>query len=145
MPQRGVSDEEGIRKTVVEYCRCYDDRTFDVFEDIWTKNATMRTGSVTSRGRRNIRKYVETLALPRPAMMHCFVNLVINVKGRTSETACDYLAVGVRDAQIRLVSGGRINFRLHKEPDRWRIADMEFKLFLNQEVARQRQAAAAKG
>lgn len=137
------TDEEGIRKTVAEYCRCYDDRAFDRFEDIWTARATMITGSATTHGRQEIRRYVETLPLPRPALMHCFVNLVIDIAGATAETACDYFALGVRNAEIKIVSGGRIEFTLAKEPDRWRIARMEFKLHLNQEVARQRQAPSA--
>ncbi len=163
MVKRKVTDEEAIRRTAAEYCQFYDDRRFDDFEDIWTEDAVFHVRDIVRKGRRNIRAFIEGLVTPRngapapseagahairshPGGMHCFFNFIIEVTGYTAGAQADYLAAGVRDGQIGLGSGGRVLLRLVKEPDRWRIADMEFRLLLAPEeydANRQRQDAGA--
>lgn len=126
-----ISDEDGIRKTAAEYCRLYDDRRFDEFEDIWAEDATFRVRDQVQKGRHTIRKYIEGLESSRLVVMHCLFNLVINVRGDSAETVADSLGIGVRDGQIRLAGGGRALLRLVKHSDRWRIADMEFRPLLS--------------
>ena len=141
-----MSDEEAIRKTIAQYCQLYDDRRFDEFADIWTEDAVFRTLDIIHKGRDNVRKFVEGLGYSARRGVHGSFNPVIDIDGDTAVARADYIWFGVNDEgdKLQVGSGGRYNFKLVRNPDRWRITELHVTLLLfPEEPADQSQPAEA--
>ncbi len=131
-----MSDTEAIRRTIAEYCQLYDERLFDEFEEIWTEDATFRVQDRPggARGRKAIAAYLEgrtaTKRGPQPTLrsVHGSFNPIIDVMGDEADAWAEYVAFGERDGVLSIGSGGRYHFRMVRESDRWRIADLETRL-----------------
>ena len=137
-----MTDEEAIRKTVAEFCQLQDDRRFDEFLDIWVEEATFRFLGLVHKGRDNIREYLEQF--PARRGVHGGFNPVIETAGDSAQAGADYIWFDVIDGDLQVNSGGRFNFRLVRNPDRWRIAELEVRLLLSdEEITRRSQRAGA--
>ena len=57
---------------------------------------------------------------------------VIDINGDTAEARTDYIWFGVNDEgdKLQVGSGGRYNFQLVRNPDRWRITELHVTLLL---------------
>ena len=124
-----MTDVEAIQNTIAEYCQLYDDRRFDALAEIFVPNATFRVLDLTHRGRENIVRFLEQLSPVRGT--HGTFNPVIEVSGDAASVRVDYIWFGVIEGELKVGSGGRYHQRLVKDPDRWRIAELEVKLLLD--------------
>jgi len=132
----GMSDTEAVRRTIAEYCQLYDERLFDEFEEIWTEDATFRVHGRPggARGRKEIAAYLEgrggTKRGPQPTLrsIHGNFNPIIDIAGDEADAWAEYVSYGERNGALSIGSGGRYHFRMVRDSDRWRIADLETRL-----------------
>ena len=141
------SDTEAIRRTIAEYGQLYDERLFDEFEQIWTEDATFRVQDRPggARGRKAIAAYLEerseTKRGPQPTLrsLHGSFNPIIDIAGDEADACAEFIEFGPRDGALAFGGGGRYHFRLVRDSDRWRIADLETRL-VSPDFARPRPA-----
>jgi ketosteroid isomerase-like protein len=128
-----MSDTEAIRRTVAEYGQLYDERLFDEFEQIWTEDATFRVQGRPggARGRKAIAAYLEersaTTRGPQPTLrsLHGGFSPIIDIAGDEADAWTDFVEIFPRDRDLSVGGGGRYHFRMVRDSDRWRIADLE--------------------
>jgi ketosteroid isomerase-like protein len=129
-----MTDAEAITKTIGEYCQLYDDRRFDEFREIWVEDAVFRVRDIIHRGRDNVRKFIEGLSYSSNQRgVHGSFNPVIEIDGDSAKAHADYIWFGVVDGKLHVGSGGRYNFSLVRNSDRWRISELEVRLLLTPE------------
>lgn len=141
-----MTDAEAIQSTIAAYCQLNDDRRFDEFEQLWTKEATF--GSSTRvpvhKGRENIRRHFENRGDPARRGIHAAFTPRIEIDGDKAQATADYVWFGVASGALELGPGGRYNFRFAKEAGRWRIAELHVQVLLTaaeNEARRTRKAA----
>ncbi len=128
-----MTDEEAIRNTIGEYCQLIDDQRWDEFADLFTPDAVFTTLKIRHEGREKIRAFLEQIEVHRG--IHGTFNPVIYVEGDTARASADYIWVGVFDGTLRLASAGRYCHRLVRDPDRWRIAELDIPLLMDPTAA----------
>ena len=115
--------EDGIRRTLAQYCQFCDDGRFDDFADIFVKDAVFRVMDQTHEGRDQIKAFIEKAMPPERRGRHVCANSVIEVIGDEARVYTDYVFVGRAAEGFAITSVGRYHDRLVKEPDRWRFAE----------------------
>lgn len=148
-PLARMDEREEVRRTIAEYAQLYDERRYDEFAQIWTAEATFRVAGRPGgvQGRTAIAAYLErrtnTKRGPQPSLraLHGVFTPQIELAGREAVVRADYMAVSMKPEGLSIGSAGRYHFRLVREPDRWRIADLETHL-LASDLERARPAGA---
>ena len=124
-----MTDEEAIRRVIAEYCQLYDDRNWDALAGIFTDDASFRVRDIEVEGGKKIVEFLGQM--PAQRGIHGSFNPLIDVDGDTARAAVDYLWFGDIEGTLTIGSGGRYLKRLVRQPDRWRIAELEIRLLLD--------------
>ena len=120
-----MTDEEGIRRTIAQYCLFCDEGRFEEWADLYTEDAKFTVMGVTHVGRDEAKAFIEKGQPEERRGKHCCFNTVIDYDGDGDDRArasTDYIFVN-REKQI--TSAGRYVDVLVKQDDRWRFAERE--------------------
>jgi SnoaL-like domain len=119
-----MSDEDGIRKTIANYCRLFDSQQWDELGKIFTEDAslTSRRGTVTGRAE-VIRDLKGALGESYHGTLFAS-NTVITVDGSAARADSDFL--GVEDNKI--IAVGTYADVLTRSGDSWLLARREIRL-----------------
>ena len=121
-----MTDEEGIRRTLAEYCHCLDDARVDDFVKLWTEDGVFTSLSVSSRGRPAIAQWgarLTTEETRRAERKHLTFNSVIDLDGESAGVVSDFISIWKTPRGAVIARAGRYHDRLVKDGDRWRFAE----------------------
>ena len=120
-----MSEEDGIRRTLAQYCQYCDDGRFDEFGDLFSAKAVFHVMDKSHEGRGRIKTFMaEAMPRERRGKHHC-ANSVIELSedGESALAFTDYIFVGRTENGFGITQVGRYHDRLVKEKDRWRFAE----------------------
>ncbi len=122
--ENGIDDsaENGIRRTLAEYCAFVDDGEFARWAELFTSDAVLKgNGSIIATTREGIRTWVTDAVPPRSGGKHMTVNSIIRLAERTANVSSDFFWLS-RSAEGPVVAAaGRYIDTLVSEEDRWRV------------------------
>jgi hypothetical protein len=119
-----MSDEDGIRRTIANYCRLFDSKHWHELGKIFTEDATLTSRRGTVKGRAQVIRDLKA-ALGDDYHGTLFTtNIVITVDGGAARADSDFL--GVEDNKI-LAVGTYVDI-LIKSGDSWLLASKEIRL-----------------
>ena len=120
-----MSEEDGIRRTLAQYCQYCDDGRFDDLADLFAKDAVYRVMDQTHEGREQIKAFMAKAQPPERRGKHvCGGSLIeIDVSGEQARAFTDYVFVAPADEGLNVTSVGRYHDRFVKDGDRWLFAE----------------------
>jgi hypothetical protein len=119
-----MSDEEGIRRTLAQYCQLFDSKKWDELAMIFAEDASVTSRRGTFKGRAEVTRDLRG-ALKDDYHGTLFTsNTLITVSGDKATAVSDFLAV--EDARILAV--GTYVDTLVKSGDSWLFARKEIRL-----------------
>jgi 3-phenylpropionate/cinnamic acid dioxygenase small subunit len=131
-----MTEEDGIRRTLAEYCQLLDDGRFDDWAEVFAADATfMPLGNVVT-GREAIRAWAyETFPDLDRIGRHLTINPIVDVDGETAVAKSDVLMLRPSPEGPRPVLVGEYHDRLVREGGRWRFARREVVVRLQEWLA----------
>lgn len=119
-----MSAEEGIRRTLANYCRLFDSKQWDALGDLFAEHATITSRRGTFRGRAEVARDLKG-ALTDDYHGTLFTsNSLIAVDGDTATAFSDFLAV--EDTKILAI--GTYADTFVRSGDDWRFTSKEIRL-----------------
>ncbi len=93
----GLEDRQAIVDVTIRYCWAIDERRFEDFDDVFTKDARVDYGSLpTLEGRDAVRAYVERVVAPLDVTQHLVTNHQITQDDDGIRSRCYFQAQHVR-------------------------------------------------
>lgn len=117
------TDEEGIRKTIAQYCHFCDDGRFEEWADLYTEDATFRVFGIQHTGRDAVRAFIENAQPPEKRGKHICFNSVIEIEGPEARAWTDFVFLANVAGTFAITNAGRYHDVLRRDPDRWRFVE----------------------
>jgi ketosteroid isomerase-like protein len=115
-----MNDEEGIRRTIAEYCQLVDDGNFDEWIGLYVEDAVHESGGRVYRGRAAIEEFIRSI--PLADLKHFTANSVIEVDGDSAYARTDWIAFRAGGDGFGVAECGRYHDRFVKHDRRWFFA-----------------------
>jgi hypothetical protein len=122
--ERSMSDEDGIRRTIANYCRLFDAKQWDELGKIFTEDASVTSRRGTFTGRVDVIRDLKSAMTEEYHGTLFMSNTVITVDAGTARAVSDFLEV--EDNKILAV--GTYTDTLAKTADSWLLASKEIRL-----------------
>lgn len=120
------TDENGIRRTLAEYCALVDDGDFEGWAALFATDGVLKAnGDVIGAGRDGVLRWVTEAKPSRAGGKHLTVNSVIQVQGNAAEVSSDFCFLAPSANGPILAVAGRYVDVLIREADAWRFAERE--------------------
>lgn len=122
-----TTPEDGVRRTLAEYCQLCDDGRFDEWAELFTADARFAVMGRVHVGRDAVKAFIEAGQPPERRGKHLCANPVIEIDegGRRARAVTDYVFIGRVDGAFAITSVGRYHDTLVEEGGRWRFETRE--------------------
>jgi 3-phenylpropionate/cinnamic acid dioxygenase small subunit len=132
-----TTPEEGVRRTLAEYCQLCDEGRFDEWAELFTADARFAVMGRVYVGREAIKAFIEAGQPPERRGKHLCANPVIDIDpgGTRARVVTDYVFVGRSGGAFAITSVGRYHDTMVEVGGRWRFETREI-VFLGDRPAR---------
>jgi len=115
--------EEGVRRTLAQYCQLCDDGRFDEWAELFTPDASFVVMGRVHTGREAIRAFIEAGQPPERRGKHLCANPLVEIdeQGRRARAVTDYAFVGRVEGGFAITSVGRYHDSLVERDGSWQF------------------------
>jgi ketosteroid isomerase-like protein len=118
-----LTAENGIRRTLAEYCLLVDDGDFDGWAGLFSPDAVLKgNGDRLAEGRDAIRRWIAESVPSRSGGKHLTLNSIIHQSAGVAEVTSDFFYLAPSNDGPVVAAAGRYLDRLIRQDDRWRFA-----------------------
>jgi 3-phenylpropionate/cinnamic acid dioxygenase small subunit len=122
-----MSDEEGIRRTIAEFCQFLDDRRFEDWSNLFTEAGEFQD----LKGRAEILRYIlgdQLATIPELKRKHTISNIIIDVSGDEATAVSDLVIFDRMGDEPWIYRVGDYTDHLVREGGRWLFAKRQLVL-----------------
>lgn len=124
-----ISDEDGVRRTLSQFCQYLDDRRFREWSELFVVDGEFQD----LKGRSAILRYIEAgelATIPTLKRKHFVSNIVIHVRDDEATATSDLVQFDRMGDEPWAIRVGDYTDRLVRQDGRWLFASRQLKLFL---------------
>jgi ketosteroid isomerase-like protein len=124
-----VNAEEGIRRTLAEFCQVTDAGDFDRWVDLFTPDGSMVLLGETHTGSDALRAFIIQDQPPESRGLHITTDSIIDVDGDTAHASSNFLFIGATPSGPAIIAAGQYIDQLARHGERWLFVEREATLF----------------
>jgi ketosteroid isomerase-like protein len=119
-----MSDEDGIRRTIAQYCHFFDAKRWDELAKVFAEDASVASRRGTFRGRANVIRDLQNAMTDDYHGTLFTANSLITVEGNAASAVSDFMEV----EDTNILATGTYHDTFTKSGDTWLMASKEIRL-----------------